>query len=650
VFGQVVSIDSVSATNPSCNNADGSILIHASGGNTALIYSINSGTEQTDSSFASLASGVYQIVVKDSIGFFDTLTYTLYGSGGLSVDAVNVIDVTCFGLSNGEIDIQISGGTGAYSFNMQGGGLSQTTGVFSGLPADNYTIYVIDGAFCTDTVFATITEPLELDFTTTTTDATCPVSDGGFVMNATGGDNSYLYSMDGGSNYVPSGVFSGLSAGIYIGVVIDGTGCTDTASVFVNSAPGSGPDILTLNFINPLCNDSNNGSITLFAIGSGSIDYSIDGGGTFQNTNTFTNLAPGSYDIFVQDVNGCSTGSTINITEPEPLVTELTVVNETCVGSNGQIVFNTSGGTQPYSYSTNGMPFVSASTVNNLTGGSYDYIVMDFNGCTDTGTVVLESNQGPTILNITTVEPTCPLDSNGSIVLDAITQSGPIQYSIDNGNTVFALDSFPNLPSGTYDIVLTDGDGCVTSSSVVLSGPPAPVADFTANPISGFAPLDVSFIDNSVGATSYLWDFGDGSTATTPNPNHTYTSNGIFMAVQTVSNGACTDTLSIKIIVEGEPSISVPNVFTPNGDGFNDLFSPDAIGILSLNGKIYNRYGAMVYEWDGPEGAWDGFTSPAGVRVSDGTYFYVIVARGFNGEDIQKKGFVTVVRETPLKR
>ena len=644
-------IDSLSVTDPSCGGTDGSVLIHASGGTSPYLFSIDNGSNtQSDSLFSNLAPGVYQIYVEDDNGFSTAQTVTIYGQGGLSIDGVATTDVTCFGDGDGAVTITVSGGTGNYTFDLVGFG-SQSSGTFSGLSGGNYTVVITDTAFCIDTATFTINEPTEVTFTASTTDANCPASDGDITLTAAGGDGNYMYSIDTGNTFQASNTFTGLPADVYIVVIMDGTGCTDTGSVFVNSAAGTGPNLITLNFINPLCNGSNNGSITAFAVGTAPITYSNDGGNNYQAGNTFTNLPPGTYDIMVQDGSGCTVGSSVTIQEPSALVTDVVALGETCAGNDGSITFNTTGGTQPYEYSIDsGAVFGSNNSFTGLTGGTYPYIIRDVNGCTDTGTVVLTSGGGPTITSIDTIQPTCPLTSDGEIVIHAISQGGSIQYSIDGGMVFFPTDSFPSLPSGTYDIILLDDQGCTTSTQIILSGPSTPVAGFSASPTTGIIPLVVSFTDNSIGATGYSWDFGGTGSSSSASPSHTFTAGGSFLVVQTVTDGTCTDTAQMIISVTGEPSITVPNVFTPNGDGFNDVFRPDVVGIETLTGSIYNRYGALIYTWEGPLGAWDGHTYPAGELVSDGVYYYVISAVGIDGTNFEEKGHVTLIRQTALKR
>lgn len=102
--------------------------------------------------------------------------------------------------------------------------------------------------------------------------------------------------------------------------------------------------------------------------------------------------------------------------------------------------------------------------------------------------------------------------------------------------------------------------------------------------------------------------------------------------------------VSLKGIAQDTASVVVPNIFTPNHDGINDNFKPTYTNIKTVNGYVYNRWGEIIFQWWGLNGYWDGVTFPAGVRVPEGTYYYVIKAYSFTDEEIIKKGFVTLNR------
>lgn len=102
--------------------------------------------------------------------------------------------------------------------------------------------------------------------------------------------------------------------------------------------------------------------------------------------------------------------------------------------------------------------------------------------------------------------------------------------------------------------------------------------------------------------------------------------------------------VSLNGITQSSASVVVPNIFTPNNDGLNDVFRPTYTDIKTVNGIIYNRWGEIVFQWWGLNGYWDGYTLPAGVRVPEGTYYYIINAYSITDEEIVKKGSLTLKR------
>lgn len=169
---------------------------------------------------------------------------------------------------------------------------------------------------------------------------------------------------------------------------------------------------------------------------------------------------------------------------------------------------------------------------------------------------------------------------------------------------------------------------------------PLPTADFTITPDPSLTPNGggifindiIEMADNSQLTEEWDWDFGDGSTSTQSNPYHSYDAVGDYDVTLIVTTDlGCTDTLiqSLKV-VEG---IIVPNVFTPNNDGFNDVFNVRTSDVGPFNILIYNRWGNIVFETTAPEISWDG-TTRAGVPAPAGTYYFTITKVGMNSGNV----------------
>ncbi len=212
----------------------------------------------------------------------------------------------------------------------------------------------------------------------------------------------------------------------------------------------------------------------------------------------------------------------------------------------------------------------------------------------------------------------------------------------------------PPLENVTYKLLVTDSLGCTGESTFFYESIHVK-ADFSVDPSSGEAPLEVTFTDKSVRAVTYLWEFGDDSVSvlSTPKP-HTYFIPKDYSVKLTVESALhCIDSLRFDKIVVDESKLGIPNVFTPNEDGINDKFMVNksslryiSIVIFSRNGtKVYDFYGEgqILKEWDG----WDGNVGNSSAKASSGVYFYIIKALGWDDVKYDSKeysGFVYLYR------
>jgi gliding motility-associated-like protein len=425
--------------------------------------------------------------------------------------------------------------------------------------------------------------------------------------------------------------------------------------VVLTSGAFAQPTIITLNWADPLCNGSSNGAIDLFAIGVPPITYSIDNGSNFFTSGNFTGLPSGTYDIVIMDGNTATTTSQIIISDPAVLsLGSDSVANASCTGSDGYIDVTIVGGTGTYSYSWTGPnSFTSTSpTIPNLEGGTYDLTVTDINNCTLVLQYQITGGLGPVITNIEANDVVCQSLCDGSIIVTA-TGNSPFTFSLDSGVTYQASDTFPNLCDSTYDVMVMDMNGCTAYQQVTINPGTVVTADFSATPLSGNVPLNVVFTNNSFNSLSNMWDFDDNFTSNAVDTNYTYTSPGTYDVVLLAMNGTCVDSMTVQIVVVDtivfvDTTISaldtIPNVFTPNNDGRNDFFSISGTNIVTLTCIIYNRYGEIVYSWDGINGGWDGRTAPAALMAPAGTYYYVLSATGEDDVQYDKNGWIQLFR------
>ena len=223
-------------------------------------------------------------------------------------------------------------------------------------------------------------------------------------------------------------------------------------------------------------------------------------------------------------------------------------------------------------------------------------------------------------------------------------------YTWDNGLGAGQNHNVAPINTTTYIVTGTDTNGCSDTSSVTITITPGTIAD---------AGIDITLCEGdsvtingntpTIAGETGLWTTSGLGVITNPtNPTTSVTglTIGVYTFTWTISNAACPPSSdSVNVTIEDcEPSdIIIPNVFTPNGDGSNDMFTVEGTNLVSVNCVIYNRWGQLMYSWDNVKGAWDGRTL-SGSIVPDGTYFYIVKAKGNDGTEYFKKGGFSLIR------
>lgn len=189
--------------------------------------------------------------------------------------------------------------------------------------------------------------------------------------------------------------------------------------------------------------------------------------------------------------------------------------------------------------------------------------------------------------------------------------------------------------AGTFNVTLTvvNSGGCASTFSgehiVALDTPKVGFTSDPAYPVELALPItQVQFTNTSVNAVRSLWDFGDGIMAEDLHPGHTFTGEGTYFVTLTVENAfGCTGRTVGGPYVVVTPELFIPNVFSPNGDGINDVFLPEYTGSQPYNLSVFDRWGATMYQGNNRTMGWDGNTT-AGQEAPDGVYFYLVKVGG----------------------
>jgi gliding motility-associated-like protein len=380
--------------------------------------------------------------------------------------------------------------------------------------------------------------------------------------------------------------------------------------------------------------------------------YSWTGSGAIvsgQGTSSITVNTGGDYSVVVTAANGCSATASSHIDADQniPTVTISASSTNSMITCSNPTVTLTASVSPAATYSYTWAPSGNTGSANeSVTGpGLYNVIVLNSaTGCTATAVqqfTVIGSTTPPSVSASNTVMP-C---GSPSVAISANATNVSYNWTTTNGTILSGggLSTAVAGSTGQYVVTVTDNtNGCTNSATVSVTSI-ALTAAFTADPVSGTAPLLVNFTNQTSGTGNvYTWNFGDdnNNSSTLTNPNHTYTTSGTYTVLLTVTDasGLCSSTASVTIEVFDNFSIIVPNVFTPNGDGANDLFRITTTGVEELNCDIFNRWGLKVYTIKSASDFWDGGGNNAG------TYFFILNAKGFDGVEHKQEGFISLFK------
>ena len=392
---------------------------------------------------------------------------------------------------------------------------------------------------------------------------------------------------------------------------------------------------------NVTCNGLADGQATVLAQG-GTAPYSyVWMPGNLNGANQ-SGLSAGTYTVTALDQNNCTGDTTVTITQPNPLqINAPNIMGTQCGSSTGAIEVAVIGGSGNYTYAWN--PNVgSGNYIQNLSGGSYSVVVTDQNsGCSATAQFNVPSLGGPVLNNPILAEVLCFGGSTGSIQVTAGGATPPYQFQVNNGpfqNT----GTFTGLSAGQYQITAQDATGCENSLVVTLNEPSALQAFLpTTIPLcSGDSVLLNANVNGGVSGYTYQWSNG-----ATVHPLTVSVSQTTPLTLEVIDGNGCSTTASVllELIPCGNIVYTIPNVFSPNGDGTNDQYGIFSLNVLSQEAVIVNRWGEVMLELNQVNQLWDG-SLPNGDEAKEGVYFMKFRLMGLGGEEQQGHVFFHLVR------
>ena len=478
-----------------CGEANGKGALQVLGGTAPYSLELNGQGIQFTDTLSGLLPGWHQIKAVDALNCVKVDSFYIPEIESPEFTDIFVHDDFCG--ASGAINI-IPKGNRPYLYRLNSGPW-QDSGSFRGLSAGSYLLEMKDSASCSidSLVQVNAQAQLKIDSLASYLPA-CADSSGELVVRAIGGIRPYTYSLNGQA-FVTDSVFHSLSSGWHTVRVVDKNLCVQQDSVFISKA-----DALQLQIdsvLNPFCAQQN-GFIGLSAIGGlAPYSYSINNINT-DSVGKFSQLSAGVYQLKVTDAKGCEYLQNFNLVETPSLSLDTLFMQPSLCGlSTGGFVVQALGGQPPYSYSIDGVNYLSDSVFSSLSDGLYDVHIKDALGCEITHQVEVVAAQSMSIDPPIITPAKCDL-ATGSVFLSA-QGAEPILYALEHGS--FSTSPyFPNLKEGRHSFKVLDANHCLRELTYYVPATKAVTVDmlsvqkgcvpmlFQPN-LSGLSPADTCF-------------------------------------------------------------------------------------------------------------------------------------------------------------
>ena len=601
--------------------SNGYAIASVSGGTPTYQYLWSNGV--TSPANTNLSNGNYYVTITANHGCSDVDSVLIQEPSETLQVSINAQDVSCYGANDGSALAQVTGGTSPYTYIWVPS--VQFTPQANNLEAGTYTVSVIDVKACQASANVTINQPPQLTSNTyTSTAVQCNgTATGSAFVTVSGGINPYDYLW----NTVPSQTTStatGIFSGMYEVTVTDANGCIIIDSIMVSEPPILQSVIVSNTHVS--CYGGNNAVATGGATG-GTPPYFFEWNTSpVQTTQSVSGLSAGSYTLVVTDNNGCTSTSTLTITQPTQVITTAQPDAAICLGSSYVIAATASGGVAPYMFNwNNSLGFGMTHSVTPQFNTSYVVTAFDANGCAGTPDTITVNVMTlyPQDVEVTAFSPICPGNSSqvsltaNCSAFDTLTYSW--SHGLGPGNGPFVV--VPTQPTW-YVVTVTNTCGFTVVDSAQVDFGPSPVVQFSVNDNQGCVPFTIELTDSSYTTFDdinyWQWNFGDGATSVEPNTSHTFTSPGTYQVwlSLTTTQGCTSNSQSypLYIFVYENPvasfNVNATTVYLPNEP------------VICTN----TSQGAVAYWWE----FGDGFTTtqehPRHLYPQMGNYTITLIA------------------------
>lgn len=644
-----------STNNISCyGGSNGSITMSATGGTPGYTYNWSPNTG-TGASASNLTAGTYTITVTDANGCTTTVNTKLTQPNPISSNLSDKAP-TCNGLMNGSASVTVNGGTPGYTY-IWNTNPAQLTPTINNIGAGVYSVLITDAHGCTERDTVKVTQPFALiaSIVNTTNPKCYGDTNGSTSVYVSGGTLPYTYNWNTSPqqhNYF----VNNLSAGTYTVNITDAHNCPTAATVTLTQptpivTQATGPD--------SICSGT---TVTLMASaygGTGIYNYQWSNSGVTIATQNVTPTSTTTYTVTATDNNGCK-GSpavvTVNTWNLGPANVKVSPSQTVCYGDSITLYANITN-------SNSGAVNIQWSNGFNGTGpfkvfapGDTTYTVTVINQCGSkvTDNVPVKVNPLP-VIHIP-VQSSAACYGTSFTYYDSIPANNGDSYLWSFGDSTTGTTNpitHTYKTSGTYTVtvLVTSTAGCNATASAPASVQIYPTAKavFTTDPLE--TPISnpvIGCMNKSLNASTWMWDFGDklsSSISYEENPTHTYSDTGKYtIHLYTNNKYGCADTAKQEIRIDPEFTFYIPNAFSPNGDGTNDVFTGKGIGIIAFRMMIFDRWGMLLYQTDDINKGWNGTVNGGSNIEQEDTYVYKVWVTDYLGKVHPYLGSVTIVK------
>jgi gliding motility-associated-like protein len=462
----------VTTQKSTCGLQNGGATITAFGGTSPYHYNWSPGGQSTNS-ISNVYSGNYTVTVTDNNGCTISSNVGIANISGPSLNLTTLSQVSCNGLSNGSATVNPVGGTGPFNYSWSPSGGSSAMG--TNLSAGAYLVTVTDANNCIATLNVNISQPPPVTLSAIANDITCnSMNNGSVSITTSGGTPAYSYLWNGG--YPNVSTISNLAPGNYSVVVSDSKGCKDSTSVTLTEPAQLTASVASISDVS--CFGGNNGNATISTAG-GTLPYLFNWSPGSYTVPNVSGLSANIYNVHITDGNNCTIDVPLTINEP-PLLTVVidSLQNVACNGDhNGSMHASISGGTPFFTYLWN-PGGNNTSSMSNLAAALYSITVTDHNGCTSTASMTVSQPSPLTANAIHILNVSCNGGSDGGATIDASGGTTPYSYQWNTGG--YTTNAVNTLTAGSYQVVVTDANGCSVTVNFSITQPAVLAASVTS--------------------------------------------------------------------------------------------------------------------------------------------------------------------------